>query len=191
MKITLLGDSIRLIGYGTKVPELLGEGFEVYQPTDNCRYIKYTMRGIGREWREAMEGSELVHWNNGIWDTDFELLGDGEELTTIDEYVSNVIRTAKILLSRYGKLIFATTTPLHPLHGSNLDGEKRNKRIAEYNAAVVPMLRELGVVINDLYSLVYSKMEEYILPDRVHLNADGIAACAEQTARIIREVAEK
>ena len=191
MKITLLGDSIRLIGYGTKVPELLGENFDVYQPTDNCRYIKYTMRGIGREWKEEMQGSELVHWNNGIWDTDFELLGDGEELTPIDEYVSNVIRTAKILLSRYGKLIFATTTPLHPLHGSNLDAEKRNKRIAEYNAAVVPKLRELGVVINDLYSLVYPKMDEYILPDRVHLNADGIDACAEQTARIIREVAEK
>ena len=26
MKLTLLGDSIRLIGYGTKVPELLGDG---------------------------------------------------------------------------------------------------------------------------------------------------------------------
>ena len=92
MKITLLGDSIRLIGYGTKVPELLGEGFEVYQPTDNCRYIKYTMRGIGREWKEEMQGSQLVHWNNGIWDTDTELLGDGEPLVPLDEYVSNVIK---------------------------------------------------------------------------------------------------
>lgn len=191
MKITLLGDSIRLIGYGTKVPELLGDGFEVYQPSDNCRYIKYTMRGIGREWKEEMQGSQLVHWNNGIWDTDTELLGDGEPLVPLDEYVSNVIRTAKILMKHYGKLIFATTTPLHPLQVTNLDGEKRNKRIAEYNAAVVPTLREMGVVINDLYSLVYPKMEEYILPDRVHLNADGIAACAEQTARIILEVAGK
>lgn len=35
MKITLLGDSIRLIGYGTVVPQLLGEEFEVFQPSDN------------------------------------------------------------------------------------------------------------------------------------------------------------
>ena len=28
-KVTLLGDSIRQIGYGTKVPELLGEEYEV------------------------------------------------------------------------------------------------------------------------------------------------------------------
>ena len=37
-KVTLLGDSIRLIGYGTRVPELLGDDFEVYQPEENCRY---------------------------------------------------------------------------------------------------------------------------------------------------------
>ena len=29
-KVTLLGDSIRMIGYGTEVPRLLGEEFEVY-----------------------------------------------------------------------------------------------------------------------------------------------------------------
>ena len=191
MKITLLGDSIRLIGYGTKVPELLGDEFEVFQPTDNCRYIKYTMRGIGREWREDMAGSELVHFNNGIWDTDTELLGDGEPLVPLDEYVTNVVRTAKILIAHYGKLIFATTTPLHPLQVTNLNGEKRNKLIAEYNAALVPKLRELGVVINDLFSLVYPKMDEYICDDKVHLNEAGIFACAEQTARIIREVAGK
>lgn len=191
MKITLLGDSIRLIGYGTKVPELLGDGFEVYQPSDNCRYVKYALRGIGKEWRDDMAGSKLVHFNNGIWDTDFELLGDGEPLTKLDEYVENLLRVAKILLSRYGKVIFATTTPLHPAHSSNLDSERRNKVIAEYNAAVVPALREMGVVINDLFSLVYPKMDEYICDDKVHLNEAGIFACAEQTARIIKEIAEK
>ena len=30
IKVTLLGDSIRQIGYGLKVPELLGDQFEVY-----------------------------------------------------------------------------------------------------------------------------------------------------------------
>ena len=28
-KVTLLGDSIRQIGYGTKVPEMLGDEYEV------------------------------------------------------------------------------------------------------------------------------------------------------------------
>ena len=67
IKVTLLGDSIRLIGYGTKVPELLGEEFEVFQPSDNCRYCKYTLRGL-HDWKSDMEGSQIVHWNNGLWD---------------------------------------------------------------------------------------------------------------------------
>lgn len=37
-KVTLLGDSIRQIGYGTRVPQLLGSKFEVFQPEDNCRF---------------------------------------------------------------------------------------------------------------------------------------------------------
>ena len=65
MKITLLGDSIRLIGYGKVVPELLGEGFEVFQPGDNGRFAKYTLRSIF-DCRKAMEGSNIVHWNNGL-----------------------------------------------------------------------------------------------------------------------------
>ena len=38
MKVTLLGDSIRLIGYGKEVEKLLGDEFEVFQPEDNCRF---------------------------------------------------------------------------------------------------------------------------------------------------------
>ena len=40
-KVTLLGDSIRYIGYGLKVPELLKDEFEVYQPNENCRFALF------------------------------------------------------------------------------------------------------------------------------------------------------
>ena len=43
-KVTLLGDSIRQIGYGKTVAEELGkEGIEVFQPEENCRFSKYTL----------------------------------------------------------------------------------------------------------------------------------------------------
>ena len=67
IKVTLLGDSIRMIGYGLEVPSLLGENFEVYQPNDNCRFAKYTLRGLF-DWESDMMGSKIVHWNNGLWD---------------------------------------------------------------------------------------------------------------------------
>ena len=37
MKIGLLGDSIRRIGYGKRLGDILGEGFEIWQPDDNGR----------------------------------------------------------------------------------------------------------------------------------------------------------
>ena len=38
-KVVLLGDSIRLIGYGKKVPEMLGDNYTVFQSEDNCRFV--------------------------------------------------------------------------------------------------------------------------------------------------------
>ena len=182
MKITLLGDSIRKIGYGTLVPELLGEDFEVFQPEDNCRFSKYTLRKLW-DLKESMEGSRIVHWNNGLWDI-CDVWGDGP-FSTPEEYLATMERIAKILLSRHEKVIFATTTPVNPLHPYN-----RNELIVEYNRLVVPRLQKMGVLINDLHSLVAPHVDEYIREDLIHLTDAGIRACAEQTAQIIRETAQ-
>ena len=56
-KVVLLGDSIRLWGYGTKVPEMLGEDYEVWQPEDNCRFVKYTLRGLFMDVRSGTSAS--------------------------------------------------------------------------------------------------------------------------------------
>ena len=109
MKVSLLGDSIRQIGYGPLVPQLLGEEFEVFQPEDNCRFVKYTLRGMF-DWKEQMEGSSIVHWNNGLWDV-CNLFGDGS-FSSKEEYRDNLLRVARILTERYDKVIFATTTPV-------------------------------------------------------------------------------
>jgi len=57
-KIVLLGDSIRLIGYGLLVPGKLGEGYDVWQPTDNCRFAQSILCGcfliIGINWKGRM-----------------------------------------------------------------------------------------------------------------------------------------
>lgn len=181
IKVTLLGDSIRQIGYGKVVPELLGSDFEVFQPIDNCRFAKYTLRGLF-DWSKQMEGTNIVHWNNGLWDM-CNLFGDGP-FSTEDEYVANMLRIADILLKRYDKVIFATTTAVRPEnHYDN------NLVIERYNQIIVPKLREKGVIINDLHSLVAADVYRYICDDNIHLSEDGITACAEQVVRIIKETA--
>ncbi len=183
MKVTLLGDSIRQIGYGLKVPQLLGDDFEVYQPIENCRFAKYTLQAI-RVWQKDMEGSDIIHWNNGLWDVGNNW-GDGP-LTPIDEYVRDMVRVAKVLKTKAKKVIFATITPVR---FDNPDTD--NNLIKQYNAALVPELEKLGIIINDLYSFVYPNIEEYILEsDKIHLTDEGIEACARQVTAIIKETAK-
>lgn len=180
MKITLLGDSIRL-QYEKRVAELLGADFEVFGPESNCRFAKYTLRGLF-DWRKSMEGSRIVHWNNGLWDI-CNLFGDGL-FSTEEEYLQNILRVADILLAKYDKVIFATMTPVSAGNIYN-----RNEDIERYNDLVVPKLVEKGVIINDLYSLVASDIDKYISEDTIHLSEEGIELCAQRVAEVISKTA--
>ena len=179
-KVVLLGDSIRQIGYGTKVPELLGEGYEVWQPEDNCRFVKYTLRMLF-DYKEQMQNSDIIHWNNGLWDICTGLFGDGEAFTSEEEYVTNMLRVAK-LLKQYGKrVIFATITPVHNEYVYN-----KNSVIQRYNELIVPKLQEIGIEINDLHASVMQDLYKYIGADQIHLSEEGIELCAQQVVKAIK-----
>lgn len=181
-KVTLLGDSIRLIGYGTKVQKLLGDGFEVYQPEDNCRFAKYLLRGLFN-WRNEMAGTRIMHFNSGLWDI-CDIFGDGT-FTTEVEYVETMLRAADIMLKRYDKVIFATTTPVCELNVYN-----KNSDIERFNDLIVPLYREKGIIINDLYKTVSADIDRFICEDTIHLSKEGIEVCAKQVADIIKETAK-
>lgn len=179
-KVTLLGDSIRLIGYGTKVPELLGEEYEVFQPADNCRFVKYTLRMLF-DLKAQIEGSDVIHWNNGLWDIPTGLFEDGETFTSEQEYVENMLRVAKILKTLGKRVIFATTTPVREENVYN-----KNEVIKRYNALIVPQLEAMGVEINDLHAIVMQDVNKYICEDLLHLSNEGIEICAKQVADKIK-----
>ena len=181
-KVVLLGDSIRQIGYGTKVPELLGKEYTVWQPDDNCRFVQYTMRGVMHEWKSLIEGADVIHWNNGLWDV-CDLAGDGS-FTPKEIYGNFILRTLRVLKQVTPKIIFATTTPVALENQFN-----SNRTIEEYNAFIVPKLREQGVVINDLYTLVSADVDHYIRKDdHIHLTDAGIDVCADAVAAKIRSL---
>ena len=179
-KVTLLGDSIRLIGYGPKIPALLGEGYEVFQTEDNCRFVKYTLRMIF-DLREQIQGSDVIHWNNGLWDITSGLFDDGLPFTSEEEYVENMLRVARELKKLGKRIIFATITPVHEEYTYN-----QNSVIRRYNEIIVPKLQEMGIEINDLYSLVSQDIERYICEDKLHLSQEGSELCAKQVADIIK-----
>ena len=179
-KIVLLGDSIRLIGYGERLAALLSDEYEVWQPEDNCRWADYTYRMLSDK-ASDIEGADIIHWNNGHWDHCD--LGDGP-FSPKEEYAANMVRIAKLLLAQAKVVIFATTTPVCK------EETKKNATIVEYNEFIVPILRDMGIIINDLHSLVNPHIDEYICDDRIHLTEAGAKACADQVVKAIRE-AEK
>ncbi len=181
-KVVLLGDSIRLIGYGPFVPELLGEDFTVWQPEDNCRFASYTLRMLC-DHKNDMEGADIIHWNNGLWDV-CDLFGDGA-FTPIDTYVEQLTRIATILKTYAPTVIFATTTvPAPAMWGHSRD------RIAAYNEAAIAALRPMGILINDIFPLVDGHTDTMICEDLLHLTEDASRIIARQVADTIRRAAE-
>ncbi|MBE6766476.1 MAG: SGNH/GDSL hydrolase family protein [Ruminococcaceae bacterium] len=180
MKVMLLGDSIRL-SYSEGVRKALGADFEVHSPADNSRFSKYLLRQIFEE-REALKDTRIVHFNCGLWDI-CNLFGDGT-FTSEQEYIDTVLRIADILLARVDKVIFATTIP-----GRKENIYNSNSDIIRFNEIIVPLLREKGIIINDLYTPVASDVYRYISDDNLHLSDEGVEMCAIMVADKIRNAA--
>ena len=177
-KIILLGDSIRL-SYGDRVRELLGEGYTVWQPEDNCRFASYTLRML-YDYREQLKGADLIHFNCGLWDM-CDLFGDGP-FTPLEVYAEQMVRIAKILKTYAPVVIFATTTPPSPkMWGHDLN------RVRAYNAAAMAALEPLGVLFDDLFTPVAEDIDRMISEDYLHASPYGVEILANRVADCIRK----
>ena len=179
-KVILLGDSIRL-SYGNRVRELLGEGYTVWQPEDNCRFAAYTLRMLF-EYKAQLEGADVIHFNCGLWDM-CDLFGDGP-FTPPEVYVEQMVRIAKILKTYApgGAVIFAATTPPSPkMWGHDLN------RVRAYNAAAMAALEPLGVLFDDLFTPVAEDIDRMISEDFLHASPYGVEILANRVADCIKK----
>ncbi len=193
--IYLIGDSIRFgsvggkgsPGYGKYVKEQLNGIYNVYAPNENCRFAQYTLRGL-YDWINMVNPEEIdiIHWNNGLWDV-MRLDGD-EPLTPLNVYIDFLRRIHKKLqlLFPKAKIIFATSTPVIE-GGAGKRWVRYNSEIEEYNAKATELMKELGVVVNDLYS-VAQKFDESYYADWVHFNEKGAKLLANEVINKIKEV---
>ena len=176
-KVILLGDSIRL-SYGDRVRELLGEGYTVWQPEDNCRFAAYTLRRLF-DCKAQLEGADIIHFNCGLWDM-CDLFGDGP-FTPLEVYVEQMVRVAKILKTYAPVVIFATTTPPSPKRwGHDLE------RVRAYNAAAMAALEPLGILFDDLFTPVAEDIDRMISEDYLHASPYGVEILANRVADCIK-----
>ena len=182
--IYLIGDSIRFgapgsPGYGVYVKEKLEGRANVYAPGENCRFAQYTLRYL-HEWANGIDRKkiDIVHWNNGLWDV-LRLFGD-EPLTEIETYgimLKRVYKRIKFLFPN-AKVIFALSTAVIEEWG-NSDFFRYNREIEQYNNKAREVMTELGVEVNDLYSLS-AGFDNSIHSDWVHFGEEGSKILADK-----------
>lgn len=190
--IFLIGDSIRhgapgSDGYGVHVKKKLEGVANIYAPEENCRFAQYTLRYL-HEWasRVPKEEIDVVHWNNGLWDV-LRLFGD-EPLTDIEAYgvmLKRVYKRIKFLFPN-AKIIFALSTSVIEEWGSP-NFFRYNCEIEEYNKKAQEVMGELGVEVNDLYTLSKS-FDNSLHSDWVHFNTAGSQILADKVIEKCFEV---
>ena len=186
--IYLIGDSIRFgaqtsPGYGVYVKEKLEGRANVYAPGENCRFAQYTLRYL-HEWANDIdrEKIDIVHWNNGLWDV-LRLFGD-EPLTEIETYgimLKRVYKRIKFLFPN-AKVIFALSTAVIEEWG-NPDFFRYNREIEQYNNKAREVMTELGVEVNDLYSLS-AGFDNSLHSDWVHFGEEGSKILADKVIEV-------
>lgn len=193
-KVLLLGDSIRM-GYDEFVKEELAGEFEVYyDELDNGRFAAYTLWQANQFFKKCGK-FDVVHWNNGYWDMNIEAPMT-EPLHPIGDYVTMLGRILAEIRKNGAVPVFATSVPILPKDiAEEIRGEGMkpcnydNAWVIKYNDVAVSLMKNEGVMVNDLYSLCLKDKYFYKCPDLLHLTEEGYRQCAAQAAAAIRKAA--
>ncbi|HOG49314.1 MAG TPA: SGNH/GDSL hydrolase family protein [Lentisphaeria bacterium] len=180
-KAMLIGDSIRMYCQA-EITRQLENDFTVWGPEENCRFAKYTAKQLPI-WFGVVGTPDIIHWNNGLWDTTHLYAEDGP-FTPLEEYLRYLAIVLRELRKRCPKVIFATTTPVVEPHAT-----QKNSVISAYNQAATAFMQAQGVPVNDLYAFVYPQRTTWLCEDGCHPAEAGKAAIGAEVARVIRNCA--
>ncbi len=130
------------------------------------------------------------HFNFGGHDIKRFKTGEKKNFTDIDTYVKNLTRITERIKARCDVAIFATTTPMPPeLDDGNYHFD--NADSIRYNEAARKVMQAQGVVVDDLYNLVFPDLFEYQIPRNVHFTHKGSEFLARQVAKYIEDALPK
>ena len=179
-RVLLLGDSIRM-SYQPHVARLLDGKAEVVGPPDNCQYSLYTLSSLDR-WIGDLGEPDIVHWNNGLHDAGHNPARSPVQIP-IDMYRANLEFILNRLTSMTPNVIWATIAPVHPGRPfRDTEWSWRNEEIDRYNDVARKLMAGRGVPINDLHTLVWNNVSEFLSDDQLHLSLAGQEACARAVA---------
>lgn len=178
-RVLIIGDSIS-IGYTLPVRELLEGKANVHRIPENGGP---TVKGLAKlaDWLGDSPW-DLIHFNWGLHDLKY--MENEKQQVPLAEYTANLVQLVERLQKTGARLIWASTTPVPE---GPVRPPRKSQDVVAYNAAAAEMMRDKGIAINDLYTLVLSRIDELQRPVNVHFTEDGSRVLAVQVARCIEE----
>ncbi len=178
-RVLLIGDSIS-IGYTLPVRQLLEGKANVHRiltnggPTKNIEPNLTKWLGTGH-W-------DVIHFNFGLHD--LKRMEDGKPQVDLETYEKNLRALIAQLKTTGAKLIWASTTPVPE---GKINPPRDPADVVKYNEVALKVMKENGVLVDDLFTTVTPKLKEYQLPLNVHFNNDGYKFLGQAVADRIRE----
>ena len=183
-RVLLIGDSIS-IGYTLPTRKLLQGKANVYRVLANCGPTSRGMQMLDKWLADKRLGTgkwDVIHFNWGLHDLKY--MPNGKQQVPINQYEKNLQQLVAKLKQTGAKLIWASTTPVP---GTKVKPPRKNADVMAYNAAAKKIMDENGIVIDDLYSVVFPRLKELQRPANVHFMPQGYDVLARQVAASIRK----
>jgi len=192
-RLLIIGDSIS-IGYSGPTRELLKDKVEVFHNKGNAGHTGMGLENI-KEWLGDTQW-DIIHFNWGLWDLcyrnpDAKTQGNRDKINgklshTLSQYEKNLLKLVQILKETGAQLVWATTTPVPENEIGRFKGDE-----IKYNAVAKKIMKENGIMINDLYSYALQRITEIQIPGGdVHFIKEGYEYLAKKVAKVVMELCE-
>ena len=155
-RVLIIGDSVSR-GYTQATRKYLAGKANVHRAPENCGP---TVRGVAK--LDVWLGSghwDVIHFNFGIHDRN----------TPIADYAKRLEEITKRLKATGAKIIWASSTPIP----DDATKQQSAASIVERNQAALQIMKDNGVIVDDLYEKILPELSKYQRPNDVHFTEDG------------------
>jgi len=187
-RVLLIGDSISIGYHAATVAALKGKA-NVQRPKTNCGPTTWGLQQLD-QWLGQGKW-DVIHFNWGLHDLKYiNQRGQrdlkGKQQVPPAEYEKNLQELVRRLKATGAVLIFATTTPVPKGAGGRIPGDS-----VAYNKIALKVMKENGVLVDDLYALAAPQLQKIQRPANVHFTPQGSKVLAAQVADSILKALKK
>lgn len=192
-RVLLIGDSIS-IGYTLNVREMLKGKANVHRPPTNCGPTTKGIKEIdkwlgGKSW-------DVIHFNWGLHDlkymgpngrnlADPQAAGSHQQVPPA-EYKKNLRKLVARLKKSGTTLIWRSTTPVPEGAKGRVVGDS-----SKYNEIAAKIMKEGGIVVDDMYAYSKPRLKQIQLPANVHFTKQGSKELAKEVVKSIKAALAK